>query len=162
MKYAMKMVLIPEAEYTRLLGGINEKKEKILSGKRDYKAATEMSQLLGRFIRTTKPALAPKVDESQILQHFPALYHDKVSRFLKEFVNYGVSWTDGQLIAKSGEVIGPIVELLKEAFVATRQRRQVPIGWKRFIQEVNNANLSNFFSKKSTRVDLQAERWESF
>ena len=63
MKYAMKMVLIPESEYRRLKpeGGMKEKVHKILSGKRDRKAATEMTQMFGRYLRTTKPVQLPKL-----------------------------------------------------------------------------------------------------
>ena len=57
MKYAMKMVLIPESEYRRLLpqGGIKDKMNKLLSGKRNRQTATELTQIFGRNLRTTKP-----------------------------------------------------------------------------------------------------------
>ena len=49
MKYAMKMVLISEAEYRKLLpeGGIKAKISKIVSGKRNHESAKEMAQLFG-------------------------------------------------------------------------------------------------------------------
>jgi hypothetical protein len=164
------MVLISEAEYRRLksAGGMKKKMGDVLTGKRDHDAAVEMSQLFGRYLRTSKPASIHKLDESEILLQLPALYRDKVSRFLKQLSQYGSSWIDGQLISKSGELIGPLAELLKEAFVASRQRRQVPVGWKSFIQEINRANIPrNFFSKNSTRTDLQKDiqdrvPWENF
>ena len=164
MKYAMKMVLIPESEYRRLKpeGGMKDKVDKILSGKRDAKAATEMSQLFGRYLRTTKPVQPSKkpIEEMEIVSHLPVLYHEKVSKFLTQLQNYGTTWTDNyQLISKSGEVIGDIVDLLKEAFVGTRRtERQIPSGWIQFIKEIVNANISRkTFSKKTTRDDIQQE-----
>ena len=70
------MVLIPEAEYRQLLpeGGINAKISKIVSGKRNHESAMEMSQLFGRYLRTTKPQ--PQIpppkpsDKLQLLSHF--------------------------------------------------------------------------------------------
>lgn len=172
------MVLIPESEYRRLKpeGGMKDKMDKILSGKRDEKAATEMSQLFGRYLRTTKPAQPPKkpIEEMEIVGHLPIIYHDKVSKFLSHLQNYGASWTDNyKLISKSGEVIGDIVELLKEAFVGTRRtERHIPNGWTRFIKEIVDANIPrNIFSKKTTREDIKQEigerrqplgTWENF
>lgn len=174
----MKMVLIPESEYRRLKpeGGIKDKMDKLLSGKRDRKAATEMSQLFGRYLRTSKPVQPPKkpIAEMEIVGHLPVMYHDKVSKFLTQLENYGVTWTDNyQLISKSGEVIGDIVELLKEAFVGSRRtQRQLPSGWIQFIKEIVDANIPrNIFSKKSTREDIRQEieergqfykTWENF
>ena len=76
----MKMVLIPESEYRRLKpqGEVN----KILSGKRDRKAATEMSQMFGRYLRTKKPEQLPRPsDKIELLGHLPVIYHGKVSNF---------------------------------------------------------------------------------
>ena len=53
----MKMMLIPEAEYRKILpdGGIKAKISKIVSGKPNNESAKEMSQLFGRCLRTTMP-----------------------------------------------------------------------------------------------------------
>lgn len=173
----MKMVLIPESEYRRLKpeGGIKDKMDKLLSGKRDEKAAAEMSQLFGRHLRTAKPVqpLKKPIEEMEIVGHLPVLYHEKVSKFLKQLHTYGASWTDNyQLISKSGEMIGDIVDLLKEAFVGTRRvQRDPPSGWTQFIKEIVDANIPrSIFSKKSTRDAIRQEigergqetTWESF
>ncbi len=166
MKYVMKMVLIPESEYKRLLpeGGIKQKVNKILSGKRNREAATEMTQLFGRYLRTTKPEQLPQpVDKLQLIAHLPVLYHAKVSKLLTELEKYGTSWTDKhELISKSGKIIGNIIDLLKETFVGSRKiKRQVPNGWQHFIKEIVDANISaKIFTKKATRTDIQQEKEE--
>ena len=59
MKYAQKMVLIPEVEYHALLdkpktkaGHLRQDMKDILKGKRDHTAAAKMSQLLWAYMRT--------------------------------------------------------------------------------------------------------------
>ena len=95
----MKMVLIPESEYRRLKpeGGIKDEMNKLLSGKRDYKAAADMSQLVGRYLRTTQVRPQPNTEllgKDQIIAHLPAIYHAKVLKFLTLLEHYGSSWTD--------------------------------------------------------------------
>ena len=171
----MKMVLIPESEYRRLKPeeGIKGKVNKILRGKRDHKAATEMSQLFGRYLRTTKPEKEVKpLDMDDIVKNLPPMYHEKVSRFLSQLMKYGSTWNDNfDFISKSGEVIGNIVDLLKEAFVGTRRiRREVPQCWTHFIKEIVDANIPRYtFSKHTTKEDIAQEKeqrrpvqWENF
>ncbi len=178
MKYAMKMVLIPESEYRRLKPeeGVRDKVNKILRGKRDRNAATEMSQLFGRYLRTTKPEQEKKsLSKEEIIQQLPPIYHEKVKNFLTELEKYGSTWTDNyEFVTKSGETIGNIVDLLKEAFVGVKGiRRDVPQGWKQFIQEIVAANIPrSAFGKKSTKDDIGQEKaqrrgpipvqWENF
>ena len=100
MKNAIKMVLIPEAEYRKLLpeGGIKAKISKIVSGKRNHESAQELSQLFCRYLRTTKPQpqiqLPKPSDNLQLLSHFQPIYHGKVSKVLAEFEKYGIRWTN--------------------------------------------------------------------
>jgi hypothetical protein len=180
MKYAMKMVLIPESEYRKLKPDDDQKMQNILSGKHDYKAATELTQLFGHQLRKTKPNPKTELDDSKILEHLPILYHDKVSKFLKQLTRYGLRWTDNyQLISKSGQVIGNIIQLLKETFVASRRAKHQkpqskPHGWQHFMSEIVNASISpSIFTKKSTREDVEkafeqqkptplAQSWEIF
>ena len=154
MKYATKMVLIPEAEYRKLLpeGGIKAKISKIVSGKRNHESAKEMSQLFGRHLRTTKPQPS----------HFQPIYHGKVSKVLAEFEKYGTSWTNrNELVLKSGKVItnSNIIDLVKEALVGTRRKeRRMPDGWKQFIAEIVDSDMSkDIFTKKTTREDIKNE-----
>ena len=103
MKHAMKMVLIPEAEYRKLLpeDGIKAKISKIVSGKRNHESVKEMSQLFGRYLRTTKPQpqiQPPKPsDKLLLLSNFQPIYHGKVFKVLAEFEKYSTSWKDRNL-----------------------------------------------------------------
>ena len=175
MKYAMKMVLIPESEYRRLKPeeGVKGKVVKLLHGKRDKKAATEMTQLFGRYLRTTKPEKEIQtLSKDEIVQNLPPMYHEKVKQFLTQLETYGSTWTDNfQFVTKSGQIIGNILDLLKEAFVGTRSlRRNVPQGWDHFIKEIVAADIPRgTFSKKSTKQDIAQEKgqrrqvqWENF
>ena len=99
-------MLIPKAEYRKLLseGGIKAKISKIVSGKRNHGSAKKMSQLFGRYLRTTKPQSQiqpPKPDKLKLLSHFQPIHHDKMSKVLAEFEKYGTNWTDrNELVLK--------------------------------------------------------------
>ena len=83
----MKMVLIPESEYRRLKpeGGMKDKTNKILRGKRDKKSAIEMTQLFGRYLRTTKPEKEiQSLTKEEIVENLPPIYHEKVTKFLTQ------------------------------------------------------------------------------
>ena len=164
----MKIVLIPEAEYRKLLpeGGIKATISKIVSRKRNHECAKEMSQLFGRYLRITKqqPQIQPPKpsDKLQLLSHFQPIYHGKVSKVLAEFEKYGTSWTNrNELVLKSGKVItnSNIIDLLKEALVGTRRKeRRMPDGWKQFIEEIVDSDMSkDIFTKKTTREDIKNE-----
>ena len=171
------MVLIPESEYRRLKPeeGMKDKVNKILRGKRDKKAATEMTQLFGRYLRTSKPEKEiQSLTKEEIVQNLPPMYHEKVKTFLTQLEKYGSSWTDNfEFVTKSGEVVGNIIDLLKEAFVGTRSlKRDVPRGWEQFVKEIVAADITrSIFAKRSTRQDITEERgqqqpiapqWENF
>ena len=177
MKHSTKMVLIPESEYRRLRPeeGIKDKTNKILRGKRDRKTATELSQIFGRYLRTTKPEkeIQPLTKE-EIVTNLPAMYRDKVSNFLSQLQKHGSSWSDNfDFVTKSGQVIGNIVDLLKEAFVSSRGiRGDVPKGWDQFIKEIVAADIARgMITKKSTKDYIAQEKgrrkrvpieWENF
>jgi len=174
----MKMVLIPESEYRRLKPDdiMRDKVNKILRGKRDKKAATEMTQLFSRYLRTAKPEKeSSRLSKEEIVEQLPAIYHEKVKIFLTELEKYGSTWTDNfEFVTKSGQVIGNIVDLLKEAFVGVKGiRRDIPKGWEEFVQENVDANIvRSTFGKKSTKDDIAQEKarrrairpvqWENF
>ena len=78
---------------------------------------------------------------------------------------------------KSGKVItnSNIIDLLKEAIVGTRiKERRIPDGWKQFIDEIVDSDMSkDIFTKKTTRDDIKneiksrkekhfPEEWENF
>lgn len=186
MKYAEKMVLIPEAEYQYLLGlkktkgdkqsEIKESMHKVLKGKRDHKAAKEMSQLLGQYLRYNKKSKPGKKREEKpedILKYFSPTYHTKVNLFLSLLAENGITWTEkNELISTSSGIIenSNKVDLIKEALVITRkqQRTTVPIGWDVFIEEIARSNVPlSFFTKKTTRKDIESAKtpghnWELY
>ena len=167
MKHTMKMVLIPESEYKRLKP--EEPINKVLAGKRDYKSATELGQLFGRYLRTKEEPIAEvkPLSKDYIAEQFGPIYRDKIVKFLTELEKYGSSWDHWTFITKHGEHIGDIRELLKEAFIASGKRglkRNVPKGWVQFINEVIDANIKrSTFTKSTTKADIEANlKWESF
>ena len=92
--------------------------------------------------------------------------------------NCHTSWTNrNELVLKSGKVItnSNIIDLLKEAIVGTRRKeRRMPDGWKQFIEEIVDSDMSkDIFTKKTTREDIKneiksreerhfPEEWENF
>ena len=160
MKYAMKMVLIPESEYRRLKpeGGVKDEMNQLLNKKPDHETAADMSQLFGRYLRTAKPEHQPiskPLDKSQIVSQLPAIYHNKIMKFLTLLENFGSSWTDRyEFVSKDGHILGNIVDLLKQAFVSKIKGSSQ--GWAQFLNEIIDANIPlSFFTKKSTKYDLE-------
>ena len=117
MKYAQKMVLIPEEEYLAIRGKthpVREEMKTILKGKRDHAAAT-------------------KVTHDNLLDHFEPIYHKKVTSFLSQLRNHRFEWNDKkELIMPSGKMIqhSNIIDLIKEALVSSRGKKRVlqPMG----------------------------------
>ena len=125
-----------------------------------------MSQLFSRYLRSSKPQLQiqpPKSsDKLQLPSHFQPKYHGKVSKVLAEFEKYGTSWTNrNELVFKRGKVITHfnIINLIKEAIIDTgRKERCMPDGWKQFIEEIVDSNMSkDIFTEKTTREDIKNE-----
>lgn len=185
MKYAQKMVLIPEAEYLSLLKkepstqnqfrqGMNE----ILQGNRDHTAATQMSQLVGTYLRqkeSERPVKQKVSDKKEDLSvYFEPIYHRKLSLLLSQLRNQGFRWNeDNELILPSGQVIqnSNIVDLLTEAIVAKRkkaEREATPLGWESFIQSIASSSIpKSLFTKKSTVEDIDkvqhgSGKWEVY
>ena len=181
MKYAKKMILIPEEEYKELLelknksqekigeiktkyrgkvGEIKTKVKKILKEKPTHNAAKRMSQLVGEYLRYKQSEHKPKKKKLDLLQYFTPLYHEKVKVLMSTLESRGISLTDkNELILSSGQVVANsnIIDLLKEALVVTKrkQRAAVPIGWAEFIQEIVDLNLPlKLFTKRSTLDDI--------
>ena len=176
MKYAVKMVLIPETEYKMLLdrNPMKAKMNKLLRGKPSREKAAEMSQLIGRHLRMQPLPKTPKaVKAPNILSHFQPIYHSKINKVMSALNKYGSDVSEkNELVLRIGDVVtnSNIIDLLKEAFVSSRRKeRELPHGWRYFIQEIVNANIPlALFTKKTTREDIQNElrgwehEWESY
>ena len=122
-----------------------------MSGKRNHESAKEMSQLFGRYLRTTKPQ--PQIQQPkpsnklQLLSHFQLIYNGKVPKVLAEFEKYGTNWTDrNELVLKSGKVItnSNIIDLLKAIVGTRRKERRMPDGWKQFIEEIVDSDVKRY------------------
>lgn len=180
MKYAQKMVLIPEVEYHTLLdkpksktGQLRQDMKDILKGKRDHTAAAKMSQLFGAYMRTKaseKPP-APKSKQDDFLEYFDPIYHKKVKLLVSQLRDHGIEWNEQkELRLSSGETIAHsnIIDLIKEAVVGTKkkQREPLPIGWQAFIEAIASSSIPvSLFKKKSTLDDIaraQHHAWEVY
>ena len=170
MKFARKMVLIPEDEYLELkekppaskTSEFKRKVREVLRNKRDHSAATQMSQLVGSYIRhkqSEQPKLVPK--PMDFLQFFEPIYHKKVTLLLSQLKDNRIGWTQNkELQLPTGQIIdhSNIVDLIKEALVASRKKKraQIPIGWNEFIRAIATSTIpKSFFTKQTTRQDLE-------
>ena len=111
----------------------------------------------GKFLTKQTHNPIQSLDKTHILSKLPAIYHAKVSKFLTFLEDYGSSWMDTyEFVSKNGEVIGNIIDLLNQAFVA--KKKGPSPGWKKFITEIINANVPmNIFTKTSTKQDIEQE-----
>lgn len=160
MKFAEKMVLIPEAEYHALLnkpGKTSELKKEmkdVLKGKRDHTAATKMSQLVGAYLRHKESVKPPKRKQEDFLEYFHTIYHGKVKSLLSQLHSNRIEWNEEyELILPSGQIIAKsnIVDLIREALVSTKKKSPAPIGWNAFTEAIAlSAIPKSLFNKKST------------
>ena len=112
MKFAQKMVLIPEEEYQILINSKSNRMKRdikeVLKGPRDHASATKMSQLVGSCLRRKQSERKPKKEEKKedLLEYFNPIYHRKVALFISKLHNLEMEWnTDKELKLPSGEII---------------------------------------------------------
>ena len=184
MKYATRMILVPEADF--------QKTSKVPQSTR--KTAIELTQKLGKQIRhrnqsaarlkaqwnpiesQTGPAVQlsslyketqPMASALDVSEMMPPLYRNKSRLLLGQLLARGMKWNNsGEVILPDGQTIvkSNILDLLKEAFVGrptTRKPVQKPVGWTEFIQGVAQVGiLPGIFKKQSTLEDLNNARTE--
>ena len=184
MKYAKRMILIPEADYKQS----NKKPQSM------RQAAIEVTQKLGKQIRHRNQSVArlkaqwspvelqtgPNVQLSSLYKDtklmtnvldvsemVPALYRNKAKLLLGQLQARGVKWnTFGELILPDGQTIDKsnIVDLLNEAFVgSSKKSAQKPVGWTEFVLGIAQAAIPySIFRKQSTIDDLNNAKvqWE--
>ncbi len=128
------------------------------SGKKDHKTAKQYSHLLQNYLHYKKE----KPKKLDVLAHLPTIYHNKIKNLLKDS---SLSWTPlGELKNQFGKPIygSHIVDLLKEAFVGNRKKRN-PTGWDSFIQQIASSSLPiSFFTKKAVRQDIEKYKWRAY
>lgn len=188
MKYTQKMVLIPETEYHTLLKKspppsepstnkrFKDDMQELLQGDRDHTAATHMSQLVGTYLRHKESEQPPppvkKARKGAIMEFFDPIYHRKLTLLLSKLRDEGIGWNEeNELTLPSGEVIqhSNIVDLLKEAIVASRKKKRedtsTPLGWQSFVEAIASSSIpKSIFTKKSTLEDIGKvqHEWEVY
>lgn len=164
MKYAARMVLVPETEYLALQAG-SYKNKTTPSLKRQ---AINLSQDLGKRIRQRKQIVKLDIQPGvNILEHLPPIYQPKAKLLLKELKSRGVAWTGNrELITSNGLTIADsnIIDLIKEALVSTTssRHRPKPHGWEEFITDIANLNVPlTLFTKASTLTAVDRARTQN-
>ena len=180
MKYAERMVLLPETQF-HLLQQANSKKRKT-KPKNLYKAAIAVSQELGKKIRQGQVQVqkqkerqknvekAPNVTVDDIVNELAPIYHAKAKRILAKLAKYGITYTNNQeLITANGRVVpnSNITDILKEALVPSKKLKlPKPVGWNDFMIEVAASPIpKSLFTKSSvvkTLTKLQDVDWEDY
>ena len=171
MKFAKRMVLVPEEDY---LHSVN--KQKRTTNVRDR--AIEMAQKVGKQMRKRAQADAqvkevwerltpPKA--ADIASLLPALYQPKARLLLAELAKHGVTYTkDNEVVLPDKEVIAGsnMVDLLRAALVTERGRPpRKPKGWSQLIESIAASNIPlSLFSKSSTKraLDRATPRWKVY
>lgn len=182
MKYAKRMVLVPESEYLAM-----PKQRKKLN---EREAARATSQKLAKQIRRREhiavknrthaepvdpgvhlssvyPAEEPEMDLMEIAEHMPVNYQNKTKLLLTYLNKKGIVWNDRkEVVLPGGSVLqnSNIVDLLKEALARSTAVTK-PRGWEEFLAGMVAAGVPmSFFTKKSTLQALQREQptWISY
>ena len=182
MKYAKRMVLIPETEYLE-----RKVKAKTTKKQSDYIAAKALAQKRGKEMRMRdqgtarlryqwkhlKDAPEPMVHvsslykESQpeanildLINFLAPVYQPKAKLLLADLRSKGFTWSDNkELILPSGDKIqrSNIVDLMKEALVTTKTSKKgtpkrKPAGWRDFIGNVAMAGVPTSLFTKQSTL----------
>ena len=170
MKYAKRMIMVPEDEYLALKGTTTKlkvKKEEDLQ-----KPFTKMTQNLGKKIRVRdlikseeKILQAPLDLNREIVnmtEHLPQTHHHKARLLLTELRAQGFNWKyNKELTVPSGHTLrgSNVIDLIKEALVQARKKVPKPTGWAEFIAAVAESGIpKTLFTKKSTKQALESSQ----
>lgn len=169
MKYAKRMVLVPEVDY---LQRASKPKKKIDV----HNAAIAISQKLGKRLRKrdqTAARLKEQWDFHQrpkrvdMAEHLPPVYQQKARLLLGELAHQGVTYTkNNELVLPNREVLpqSNIMDLLTAALVTTRGREPPkPKGWSEFMENIAASGIpTSLFTKKATQRALArvVPRWQ--
>lgn len=180
MKYAKRMVLVPELEYLSM-------HKKPLTKRQQ---ARKISQKLGKQIRQRQHIAArrrthstelvdpgvnlssvyteqePELDTVVILEHIPVNYRNKAKLLLTQLNKRGIIWNDRkEVILPSGDLLqnSNIVDLVKEALMKGTKAK--PRGWKEFLASMADAGVPlSLFTKQSTIQGIRREQpaWSDY
>ena len=147
MKFARRMILVPEDEYISLKKDKNTNKLQTLklNSKRQHtlkKPFTEMTQNLGKFIRKRNQTKAKEMDlktpidfNREVLdmtKHLPQTSHHKARLLILELRKQGFTWGENNELATPGgqKLHGSnVIDLITEALVVqTKKHYAKPKG----------------------------------
>lgn len=166
MKYAKRMILVPEDEYLALKSkGL---KTKSVNQRDLQKPFVALTQDLGRQIRQRDQVEAETAEKQAPLdmnreivnmtEHLPQTHHHKARLLLTELREQGFKWKyNKELTTPSGQTLhgSNVIDLIKEALVQAKKKQPKPRGWSEFIASVAVSGIpKTLFTKKSTKVAL--------
>ena len=157
MKYAQRMVLVPESELVRQKA--RKETERIAKSLR----MKDQAKVKHWQTTPTPPGVVPRIPNavpttSELSSSLPRLYQIKGQKLLDEMLSSGFTWSPSkELILPSTEVIpnSSVEAILKEALVRGNTSVK-PTGWNEFIAEVSRSSIPlSLLTKKSTQHDLK-------
>lgn len=178
MKFAKRMVLVPESEYLAM----PKHRKKVVN---ERQAARNSSQKLAKQIRRREHTVAkvrthvtepvdpgvnlssvyteeePELDPMEIAQHMPVNYQNKTKLLLTHLNKQGIAWNDRkEVVLPGGNILknSNIVDLVKEALTKSTSKTK-PRGWKEFLANMGAAGVPlSLFTKQSTLQGIRREQ----
>ena len=144
MKFAQRMVLIPESEYLSLKAG--------------------SSKIEKRKVKSKRPPPA-KVRIEKLSQYFSPEHQAKVDSIERELKTSGVSWNSNfEIITSYGDTLynTNILDLLKYALTSVPSNPGKPLGYSDFVKLLSQTKVPvGIFSRKTAREALHRARGSS-
>lgn len=155
MKYAQRMVLVPESD---------RQKARIETDRLAKSIRMKDQAKVKQWETTaTPPGVVPQAltrvpTSLELSSSLPRIYQLKGQRLLDEMLSAGFMWTPAkELILPSTEIVpnSNLEAILKEALVRGSSSAK-PIGWQDFIAEVSRSTIPlTLLTKRSTQQDLK-------
>lgn len=157
MKYAQRMVLVPEAESLR-----QKAKEKTIKLAKRVRVKNQ-SKVKQWLVTPAPPGVVPNQPTlvstpKELSVSLPPIYQAKGEKLLNEMIRSGFSWNPSkELVLPSTQSIpnSNIESIIKEALVRGRTTTK-PTGWKEFLEEISRSTVPlDLLTKKSTQEALK-------
>ena len=165
MKYAQRMVLVPESDRQKA----RTETDRLAKSLR----MKDQAKVKQWETTATPPGVVPQAlkrspTSLELASSLPRMYQLKGQRLLDEMLSAGFMWSPAkELILPSTEVIpnSNLEAILKEALVRGSSAVK-PIGWHDFIAEVSRSTIPlTLLTKRSTQQDIQQLKsgvWEIY
>ena len=157
MKYAQRMILVPEDQALRERARkTTEKLSKAVRVKNQAKVKKWL-------VTPTPPGVVPNQPNAtatprELSASLPPIYQAKGERLLNEMLSAGFTWTPSkELVLPSTEPLpnSNIQAILKEALVKGNDPVK-PLGWKEFLSQISQSTVPlSLLTKKSTQQALR-------